>query len=158
MSVQTRWLLYNLLLAFAFYWTANLLLWYPWSISPVLGITLMLTVMVAFWAAGVYACLVRYPGKQWLHAAASTAGLLLMVSALSDYFFFGLIRGAMEELYHPTTLYGYGFLVSLPFLLVVLLRKRMEANRRKVRDVDFIRLAVLGVFSLLALVLIIQVG
>jgi len=46
---MNKWILYNILVGFAVYWTSNLILWFPWSISTVLGMTLMLTISPIIW-------------------------------------------------------------------------------------------------------------
>lgn len=106
MKENSKWIIYNLIIAFSFYWTANLLLWFPWSISTYLGITLMLTIAPFLWGFGVYNCLIRYKGEKLFKGAIINSIILVFMAILLDYIFFGIIRGAMKELYHPTTFYG----------------------------------------------------
>ena len=153
---NTRWFLYNLIVGFSFYWAANLLLWFPWSIDPYLGITLMLTVAPFLWGLGVYNCLVRYQGKNIMNGAIVNSLTLIIIAVILDYIFFGLIRGATKELYHPTTFYGYGFLISLPFIEIFIIRKLIIRNNRKIQTKDFIKTAILGIISLLILIAIIK--
>jgi len=55
--------------------------------------------------------------------------IFLVFAVLMDYVFFGLIRNAMEQLYHPTTFYGYGFVASLPFIVAFGFRRTLEKKR-----------------------------
>jgi len=155
-KANTGWILYNLLVGFSFYWAANLLLWYPWSIDQYLGITLMLTVAPFLWGLGVYNCLIRYPGKNLINGAIINSLTLLIIAAILDYIFFGLIRGAIKELYHPTTFYGYGFLISLPFIEIFIIRKLIIRKSRRVNANDFIKTGIFGAISLLLLIAIIK--
>lgn len=118
-----QWPLTVVFTAISLYWLSNAMRWYPWIISPTLGMVLMLTAGTALWAGGIYFCLECYSGTKLLRAAVYTALVMLLISALSDFLFFGIIRGAMQELYHATTLYGYGFVVSLSFLEELMLKK-----------------------------------
>lgn len=58
MEENSKWLLYNLTVAFSLYWSGNLLLWFPWSINANLGIGLMLTIIPLLWGIGIYYCLI----------------------------------------------------------------------------------------------------
>lgn len=126
-----KWTFYVFLLGFATYWASNLILWYPWSYSATLGITLMLTLMPLLWLYTTYRSLVTYPGGSAVQSVAAIATVFLLVAIIFDYVFFAIIRGALEELYHPTTFYGYGFLVFWPILLAFLFRNRLSK-----KDVD----------------------
>ena len=126
MKSDSAWIIYNFLVAFSFYWAANLLLWIPWSIDPKLGIAMMLTIAPFLWGLGVYLCLARFPGEKMLTGEAYNASILIVVAVVMDYIFFGLIRDAMQELYHPTTFYGYGFLVALPFIEMLIFKRHFE--------------------------------
>ena len=154
----SKWLIYNLLTAFSFYWLANLLLWFPWSISTNLGITLMLTAAPFLWGLAVYYCLIRYPQENFWKAAVYCSSLFLIVAVIADYIFFGLIRGALEELYHPTTFYGYAFLICLPFLEILFFRKLLKRKKRKIRKKSFFLILIPGIVSLVLLVMIIRFG
>ena len=58
---MNKWILYNLTIGFAVYWMSNLILWFPWSISPWLGMTLMLTVSPIIWMFSTFLCLRTFP-------------------------------------------------------------------------------------------------
>ena len=150
--MDLRWLLFDALVAFSFYWAANLLLWLPWSIDPTLGMVLMLSVAPFLWGLAVYLCLIRYTGEKLLRGAFYTSLILLGMAVVMDYLFFGLIRGAMEELYHPTTFYGYGFLIVLPYLGWFIFRKSIEHKKREAGHKDFIRVGTFGLLSFLLVV------
>ena len=155
---MTKWALYVLTSGFAVYWDSNLLLWFPWSYSAVLGMTLMLTVAPALWAYVVFLCLRTYPGRKPLSGAMKVATVLLALSVVSDYIFFGLIRNALEQLYHPTTLYAYGFLACLPFIVNWILGGRIARSRRVVENRDLLVAGVSGAVCCGALASIILFG
>lgn len=152
----SNWLLFNFLVAFSFYWAANLLLWFPWSINAILGMTLMLTVGPFLWAWGVYMCLVRFPGSKVIEAVAINALILLIVAAGFDLVFYGFIRNAMEDLYHPTTFYAYAFLVFLPAAEGFIFRKKLKHERKPVRMHDMLYISLMGLVSLALLIIIIK--
>jgi hypothetical protein len=119
------------------------------------GMTLMLTLGTALWTFAAFKCLVHYPGKSKYTAASISSVILLISAVLMDYLFFGLIRNAIAELYHPTTFYGYAFVVCLPFILVFLLRKRIRQNNRELEMKDFLKIGFTGLICLALLTLII---
>ena len=141
---MTKWTLYVLTSGFAVYWASNLLLWFPWSYGAVLGMTLMLTVAPVLWGYVVFLCLRTYPGRSPLGGAARVAAVLLVLAVVMDYVFFGLIRNALGQLYHPTTLYGYGFLACLPFLIGWMFRDGIGRGRRVVGNRDLLAAGVGG--------------
>ncbi|MDQ2076257.1 hypothetical protein [Marinimicrobium sp. ABcell2] len=122
------WIWYVIALAFAAYWASNLILWYPWSYSPILGMTIMLTVNPVLWAYVTVLGIRSYPGQRVSAAVSLIAVVFLVLAIVADYLFFALIRGALEELYHPTTFYGYAFLVFWPVLIGSLFGKNMLKN------------------------------
>lgn len=154
-AALSRWVLLNVVAAFSLYWISNLLLWLPWSLSAALGITMMLTVAPIVWAVGIYQCLMRFPGQRSVVGASLNAAVFLVVAAVMDLAFFGVIRGAMEELLHPTTFAGYAFLVVLPFAEVVVLRRRLGERVGTVTGRDLRLAAWPGAVALLVLALII---
>jgi hypothetical protein len=156
MKKNTKWLLYNLTVAFALYWAGNLLLWFPWSINANLGIGLMLTIMPILWGFGIYCCLIRYNGEKLLTGVIINSIIMLVSAVVSDYIFFGLIRGAMDDLYQPTTFYGYGFLLIIPFLVLVFFKKLIIRKRSPLTANNFISFGAIGLFSLLILIAIIK--
>lgn len=153
MKTGLRWLFFTLLVVFATYWVVNLLLWYPWSYSPVLGITLMFIAITPFWVYAVYDCLTKYRGKPV--TGALYISIVFGVSTIVlDFIFYGLIRNAFANLYHPATLYGYAFLVALPFIEVPVVKKYAPPNG-EVLPADFFRYLIPGVASLVAIWLIV---
>lgn len=155
MEINKQWTLFTLLTAFSIYWKVNLILWFPWSFSTTLGITLMLTVAPFIWAFGVYQCLKKFQGIKQYQGAIFTSLIYILVAVIADYIFFGIIRNAMKELYHPTTLYGYLFLISLPFILTLMFSNKLK-NKQDIRQKDFITYGVLGFFSILTIIIIIK--
>ena len=151
-----KWLAYTILTSFSVYWFSNLFLWYPWSYSTTLGILLMLTVSPFIWAFACYVCFIYSPHNKRFSSAGYIAFIMLIIAVLSDHIFFGIIRKAMEELYHPTTLYGYGFVITLPFILSLIFRKRIDTIRRTLRIGDFLWPGIVGLISFATIFLIIQ--
>jgi hypothetical protein len=156
MKVNTKWLLYNLTVAFCIYWAGNLILWFPWSINANLGIVLMLTIMPVFWGIGIYSCLIRYNGQKILRGVIINSITILIFAIVSDYIFFGLIRGAIVDLYQPATLYGYGFLIIMPFLELLFFKKLIIKKRCQLTAKSFISYGAIGLCSLLILTAIIK--
>lgn len=151
---QLRWIQLIQWEAFSLYWLSNLILWFPWSVSPWLGMSLMLTVGAALWGYGSYYALVRFPGESVIKAALSIAIIFLAMSVFMDYIFFVLIRNAGDQLYHPTTYYGYAFVALVPFVEALIIRKRFN-KIRKVFNTGFLKVALPGVISVIILTLII---
>ena len=156
MKENTKWLLYNLTVAFTLYWAGNLFLWFPWSINANLGIGLMFTIMPLLWGIGIYYCLIRYKGEKVLTGVIINSIIMLVSAVVSDYIFFGLIRGAMDDLYQPTTFYGYGFLITMPFLELLFFKKIIIRKRCSVTANDFISIGTIGFISLFILIAIIK--
>jgi len=156
MKENTKWILFNLTVAFSLYWAGNLLLWFPWSINANLGIGLMLTIMPLLWGIGIYNCLIRYKGEKVLTGVIITSITMLVSAVVSDYIFFGLIRGTMDDLYQLTTFYGYGFLIIMPFLELQFFKKLIIKKRCPLTSYNFISVGAIGLFSLLILTFIIK--
>jgi hypothetical protein len=156
MKEKTKWLLFNITVVFAIYWAGNLLLWFPWSIDANLGIGLMLTIMPLLWGFGIYHCLIRYKGEKVLTGVIINSIIMLVIAVVSDYIFFGLIRGAMDDLYQPTTFYGYGFLIIMPFLELLFFKKLILKKRCPLTAKSFISFGAIGLLSLLILIAIIK--
>ncbi len=148
---MTRWNLFVVTAGFAVYWASNLLLWFPWIYSAALGMTLMLTVAPILWAYVVYLCLKTYPGTDGWSGPARTAAILLVLAVVMDFVFFGVVRDALTELLHPTTFYGYGFLVCLPFIVARLLKRRIRSRARPVASGDFVMAGTSGILCLATL-------
>ena len=156
MKENTKWILYNLTVVFALYWTGNLLLWFPWSINANLGIGLMLTIMPFLWGFGIFHCLIRYKGEKVLTGVIINSIIMLVIAVVSDYIFFGLIRGAMDDLYQPATFYGYVFLTIMTFLELLILKKLILKKRCPLTAKSFISFGAIGLLSLLILIAIIK--
>lgn len=153
-----KWILYLIIIGFTAYWASNLLLWFPWSYSTSLGITLMLTVAPILWAYVTFLALKTYPKKNLMKGAFTIALIFLVLAVVMDYIFFGLIRNAMEELYHPTTFYGYGFLIVWPFILALIFRKKIFGKKRTTTNSDIVRAGISGLICFGILTLIIILG
>jgi len=156
MKENTKWLLFNITVVFAIYWAGNLLLWFPWSIDANLGIGLMLTIMPLLWGFGIYHCLIRYKGEKVLTGVIINSIIMLVIAVVSDYIFFGLIRGAMDDLYQPTTIYGHVFLTIMPFLELLFFKKLIIKKRCPLTAKSFISFGAIGLLSLLILIAIIK--
>mgnify|MGYP001819598989 CR=1 FL=1 len=146
------------MLCFSAYWASNLFLWYPWSYSETLGIILMLTVTPLLWAYVTYLSLKTYPKPSWAMGALKLSGILLFMAISMDYVFFGHVRNAMEELYQPTTFYGYGFLLFWPFLLGGVLRKRLPTGKSEInlKDIRNALMPGLVCFGILLVILLLE--
>lgn len=144
--------------AFLLYWASNLILWVPWSVSEVLGITLMLTISPIIWTVGAVQILRRWPGASLWTGASATAGTLLVTAIVSDVVFFGVARGAMAELLRPTTLAGYAWVVALPFLAVAVARGPIKRHRRTTSGGAVRAAFAAGMAAFLALVVLIAVS
>ena len=116
---------------------------------------LMLTLVPVLWAYTTFQALITYPHNSLFKGALIIAAVFLGLAIILDYVFYGIIRGALQELYHPTTIYGYGFLAVLPFVLVWALRNTVTSKKRTVQLLDMIRALATGVICLLILILII---
>ncbi len=134
---NSSWIFFTCLTAFSTYWTVNLILWFPWSINTSLGMTLMLTIAPLIWALNIFYCLKRYHGQKILNGAILSSVIYISIAVIADYIFFGIIRNALKELYHPTTFYGYLFLLCLPFIVIYLFPKQLKMQIRISRK-DFI--------------------
>jgi len=154
-----KWTLYTLTLGFAAYWASNLLLWFPWSYSTELGIILMLTLGPILWAFITFLSLKTYPNTDLGKGASIIVLIFLLLAVIMDYIFFGLIRNAMEQLYHPTTFYGYGFLLVWPFILVFIFKNKILRLKKTTSNLDIIKAAVSGLacFGILTLIIILGI-
>lgn len=153
-----KWILYIITLGFAAYWASNLILWIPWSYSTTLGITLMLTVAPFLWAYVTYLALKTYPKVELLKGSSIIALVFLLLAVIMDYIFFGHIRNALEELYHPTTFYGYGFLIIWPLILALIFKKKISKGKKATTNPDIIKAGISGLICFGALTLIIILG
>ena len=153
------WILYVFTLGFAVYWASNLLLWFPWSYSATLGIILMLSLAPILWAYTTFLALKTYPETNLIKGASIIALIFLLLAVVMDYIFFGLIRNAMEQLYHPTTFYGYGFLISLPFILALIFKNPILRHKKTITNLDIIKAAISGIafFGILTLIIVLGI-
>ncbi len=154
-----KWLLYVFTLGLAVYWASNLILWFPWSYNTTLGITLMLTINPFLWAYATFLALKTYPKSNLINGALIISLIFLLLASIMDYIFFGLIRNAMEQLYHPTTFYGYGFLISLPFVLVLILNNRISRLKKTTKNSDIVKAVISGLacFGILILIIVLDI-
>jgi len=149
-----KYITYNLVVCFAVYWMSNLILWYPWSLNETLGKVLMLTVNPIIWGYGSYICIKRYHKANMLHAAVINSFLFIGEAIISDLIFFGIIRNAMDEIMKATTIYGWCFVIVLPFLIYAILKKRIEKKRKQLTNSDFKSPILLGLISLVIIIVI----
>ena len=155
---MNKWILYTFTLGLTAYWASNLLLWFPWSYSTTLGITLMLTLAPILWAYVTFLALKTYPKTELLKGSLIIALIFLLLAVIMDYIFFGLIRNAMEQLYHPTTFYGYGFLIIWPFILALVFKKKIFGLKKTTDNLDIIKAGIVGLICFGTLTLIIIFG
>ena len=155
---MNKWILYTLNLGFAAYWASNLLLWFPWSYNPTLGITLMLTIAPFLWAYLTFLALKTYPKAELLTGASIISLIFLLLAVITDYIFFGLIRNAMDKLYQPTTFYGYAFLIVWPFILALTFKKKISGVTKSASNIDIIKAGISGLICFGTLTLIIILG
>lgn len=141
---MTKWIAYHVAIGFAVYWMSNLILWLPWSTNQWFGITLMLAVSPLIWAYSTFLCLRAFAKEMVLAGATYNNMIFLVLAALLDHIFFGLIRNAKNKLYQPTTFYGYGFVVSLPFIIALAFRRKLTMERRAVYRHDFVNALAFG--------------
>ncbi|WP_369995171.1 hypothetical protein [Winogradskyella sp.] len=153
-----KWVLYIFVLGFATYWASNLILWFPWSYSTTLGVTLMLTVAPLLWAYATLLALKTYPKNRLLKGALIIALIFLLLAAIMDYIFFGHIRNAMKELYHPTTFYGYGFLLFWPLILALIFKNKISKWKKNTANIDLIKAGISGMICFGVLTFIIILG
>jgi hypothetical protein len=155
---KLNWHLYVFSVAFAIYWASNLILWFPWSYSSALGITLMLTVNPVLWGWAVFVSLKQAPHKNRMKNALAVSVIMLIVAVVFDYLFFGLIRNATEELYHPTTFYGYGFVLILPFVISLIFKNKILQKQTPLHLKDYFWPLFIGSVCLFLLAIIILFG
>lgn len=153
-----NWILYTFIIGFSAYWASNLLLWFPWSYSSILGITLMLTISPLLWTYATFLTLRTYPNSKLFKGAFIVSIIFLLSAVIMDYIFFGIIRNTMEDLYQPTTFYGYGFLLALPFILITAFRNKFQDIKRNLIKSDFSKSILIGFFCFCVLALIIILG
>ena len=153
-----KWFLFTITIGFATYWLSNLILWFPWSYSTTLGITLMMTLAPILWAYSTFLTLRTYPNSNLFKGTLIVSLSFLSLAVVLDYIFFGIIRNAMEELYHPTTFYGYGFLIFWPFVLALIFRNKNLSYKRIVKVSDFYKAILTGIisFGVLSLIIILE--
>lgn len=154
-SELSKWLLYNVVICFAVYWLSNLILWYPWSINETLGQILMLSINPLLWGFASYSCLIRYPKANLTNAVVLNSLIFIIEAIASDLIFFGLIRHAMDKLMHVTTLYAWGFVVCLPFIVYLLFSKRILRRKRALNTADFLKPLLIGLISFIVITYII---
>jgi hypothetical protein len=131
------------------------MLWFPWSYNANLGSILMLTLGVALWAFVAFLALKTYPRQELIAGAMTIALIFLLASVIMDYIFFGLIRNAMQDLYHPTTLCGYGFLLVWPLIMALIFKKNVYKYKKTVTNSEKMMAGISGLISFGALTVII---
>jgi len=119
----------------------------------------MLTISPILWAYTTFLALKTFPKTNLINGALIISLIFLPLAAIMDYIFFGLIRNAMEPLYHPTTFYGYGFLISLPFILVLIFKNKILQLKKMTTNLNIIKAAISGIacFGILTLIIILGI-
>ncbi len=122
--------------------------------------TLMLTVAPILWGYIAFLCIGTYPGQNLVTGAVRTAVILVLIAVAMDFIFFGLVRNAMQQLYHPTTFYAYGFLICLPFIVVLLFRNAIRKSKMLVTNAGFATAGISGLacFGILSLIILFEIG
>jgi hypothetical protein len=116
----------------------------------------MLTIAPLIWAYATYLALQTAPADLSRFGTATSIALCFLVLAVAmDYLFFGLIRNALDELYHPTTFYGYAFVVILPYGMIWLIK---SMPRKHVTNHALYRAGIVGLACLAGIWIIIQSG
>lgn len=143
----SKWVLYNVIVCFAVYWLSNLLLWYPWSINEYLGQILMLTVNPLLWGFASYCCIKKYPGANKFKGVLLNSSIFIFEAIVSDLILFAGIQNAMNKLMHPTTLYAWGFVATVPFIIYFLFKRRIRENKATLLKQNFKIPLSIGLFS-----------
>ena len=115
----------------------------------------MLTVSPVLWGVAIYKVFVHFQGKSIRLGVLIVSVIFFGMSVMLDYLFFGHFRNAMEELYHPTTFYGYAFVLFLPAMIYLTFRRKIEASRRDLIKKDFWFVIVFGQLCFLSLLFVI---
>jgi hypothetical protein len=149
------WVLYNIVVCFAVYWLSNLILWYPWSVNETLGQILMLTINPLLWGFASYSCIIRFPNSRNIEAVLINALIFTMEAISSDLIFFIVIRNAKDKLMHITTAYAWAFVLSLPFIVYFLFRKRIIRNKKQLVISDFWKPLIMGFLAFVVITAII---
>lgn len=153
-SNTSKWILYNLVVCFAVYWLSNLILWYPWSMNETFGQILMLTINPLLWGFASYACIIKYLGTNTLKGVVINSLLFISEAIISDLIFFVGIRQATDKLMRPTTYYGWGFVASVPFIIYLIFRKRIENNKLLISRSNFTKPLTIGMISFVVIAII----
>jgi len=119
----------------------------------------MLTINPFLWAYATFLALKTFPKSNLIKGALIISLIFLLLALIMDYIFFGLIRNAMEQLYHPTTFYGYGFLISLPFILVLIFNNRISQLKKTTKNSDIVKAVISGLacFGILILIIVLEI-
>lgn len=115
-SLSRKAILFSLV-SFATYWFANAVLWIPWIINKWLGITVMIILVPFLWGLSSIYCLKYSPIEKWSNIRWLISSVFLVISIVSDYFFFVVWRGVPEQLYHPTTFAAYALILIMPLIM-----------------------------------------
>jgi len=118
----------------------------------------MLTLAPILWPYVTFLALKTYPKTKLLNGAIIIALIFLFLAVVMDFIFFGIIRNAMEQLYHPTTFYGYGFLICSPFIIALFFKSKIVQLKKAITKSDFIKTGISGIVSFVILTLIIVLG
>ena len=154
-SKISKWVLYNVVICFAVYWLSNLILWYPWSVNENLGQILMLTINPLLWGYSSYICIIKYPKENFINGVILNSVVFITEAIASDLIFFVVIRNAKDKLMHVTTLYAWGFVASLPFIIFILFRQLILRNKKQLENKNFFIPLIIGFISFIIITIII---
>ncbi len=155
----SRWVLYCVTVCFAVYWLSNLILWYPWSINERLGQILMLTINPLLWGFASYCCIKKYPDSNKFKGVLLNSLIFILEAIVSDLILFAGIQKAMDKLMHPTTLYAWGFVATVPFIIYLLFKRRIRENKATLTKQNFKIPLSIGLFSfaIIAIILVFNI-
>jgi hypothetical protein len=144
-----RRVLWYFLLGFSLYWLGNILAVFPWLLSKALGIITMF-LSVFLWGYMSYYSLRHTPRKDWNRDTLAMAIIFLLTAVVQDYFLYAVYRGIPAELYELTTFFAYGMVFLLPFLVrLIVLRKVTAESPGAISNRTILITALIGICSMI---------
>ena len=119
----------------------------------------MLAINPLLWGFASYHCIVRYPKQSVITGVLLNSIIFLIEAIVSDLIFFVAIRNAADKIMHITTLYAWGFVMSVPFIIYLLFRKSIIRNKKHLVNSDFWKPLFIGLisFSIISIILIFNI-
>jgi len=77
--------------------------------------------------------------------------IFILEAIISDMILFAGIQNAMDKLMHPTTLYGWAFVATVPFMIYFLFKKKLEKNMVQLARQNFKTPLFIGLFSFITM-------